>query len=427
MGLAVLAGAAYGGRTLYTRLAAAEGGIPTTAVARGKVDTSIYATGEVIATRSAMLSAPPVGGQLRLLTLRPTGTMVKAGDVVVAFDPSDQQYTVEDQKSQLAEADLSIDKLKADIEVQAAQDEHDLLTARFNVRKGELDVKGNELLSAIEARKRELTLEEARRRLAQLEEDVQSRAKTNSASMAVLVEKRHKAQSAMEQAQRQIEQMTVTSPIDGIVSVAPNSEGQNFFFTGMSFPEYREGDNVGGGRSVAEVLDLGQLEVSAKVSEADNMRLADGQRGDIVIDATQGERLAARVKTIGGMRGARGFFGRTEGPVSKADVRLTLDRPPTSLRPGLSARITIASAPLENVLYVPRQAVFDRNGKPVVFVRKGSRFEAVDVRISTRTQAVAVVENLTEGTEVALSNPEAKPEEAAPAGADAPARMVGMP
>ena len=75
----------------------------------------------------------------------------------------------------LLEANLEIEKLKADSAAQKAQDDVDLLTARFDVRKAELDVQGNELLSAIKARKNELTLEEAKRRLAQLEQDVASR------------------------------------------------------------------------------------------------------------------------------------------------------------------------------------------------------------------------------------------------------------
>ena len=55
------------------------------------------------------------------------------------------------------------------------QDQVDLLTARFGVRRSELEVKRNELLSSIDAKKNELSLEEAKRRLQQLESDIKSR------------------------------------------------------------------------------------------------------------------------------------------------------------------------------------------------------------------------------------------------------------
>ena len=90
------------------------------------------------------LVAPPVGGMLRIVTLVPTGGAVKSGDVVMEFDPADQQYALEQARSELEEAEQDIVKMKADATVQAAQDQVALLTARYDVRRAELDVSGNE-------------------------------------------------------------------------------------------------------------------------------------------------------------------------------------------------------------------------------------------------------------------------------------------
>ena len=83
--------------------------------------------------------------------------------------------------------------MKADGAVQKAQDDVALLTASFDVRRAELDAPATSSSRAIDAKKNVLSLEEARRRLAQLEEDVKSRAATSQASLAVVEEKRHKA------------------------------------------------------------------------------------------------------------------------------------------------------------------------------------------------------------------------------------------
>jgi hypothetical protein len=85
--------------------------------------------------------------------------------------------------------------MAADAAVQKAQDDVALLTAKFDVRRAELDVMGNEFIAAVTAQKNVLSLEEAQRRLAQLNEDVKSRAANNQASMAVAQEKRQKASS----------------------------------------------------------------------------------------------------------------------------------------------------------------------------------------------------------------------------------------
>ena len=185
---------------------------------------------------------------MRLLTLKATGTAVKAGDVVMTFDPSVQENTLEEQRALLREADMEMAQREAEAAVLAAQDKVSLLTTGFDIRKAELDIKGNELLSAIKARQNELTLEEARRQRAQIEEDVRSHATTSQAAMAVAREKRMKAQLAMDQAQRAIDSMSVRAPMDGIISVSANRDGVNFFFNGMTLPEYREGDSVSSGR-----------------------------------------------------------------------------------------------------------------------------------------------------------------------------------
>jgi HlyD family secretion protein len=390
----------------WTRIEPARSTVPTTIVKRGQVDTNVHAIGELRTTKSTLLFAPPAGGQLRLLTLEATGSPIKAGDVVMTFDPSDQENTLEEQRALLREADLEIEKNKADSAAQAAQDEVDLLTAKFDMRKAELDVSANELRSAIDARKNELTLEESRRRLAQLQDDITSHKKTNSAAMAVSMEKRNKAKLAMDAAQRLIAQMTVRAPIDGFVAVRANDEGVNFFYNGMTAPEYRAGDMVSSGRQVAEVLDVAKMELVARVPETDRNRLAAGQPADVHIDHEPTIPRAAHVVNVGGVRMGRWSFA--PGPVRMIDVSLSLDQPLLTARPGLSATVVVNSDPLKNVLYLPRQAVFDQDGKSTVFVKTGAAFDRRPVKISARTDTLVVVDDLPEATEVALADPERK-------------------
>ena len=193
--------------------------VPTAGVARGPLKVTIHATGELRAGRTMTLVTPPVGGMLRVVSMKTTGMPVKSGEVVMEFDPADQEYTLEQAKSELAEAEQEIVKMKADAEVQKAQDDVAMLTARFDVRRAELEASGNELIPAVEAQKNQLSLEEAKRRLAQLEEDVKSRAATNVASLAVVQEKRNKAVMGMQRAQQQIESLVLRAPMDGTVSV----------------------------------------------------------------------------------------------------------------------------------------------------------------------------------------------------------------
>lgn len=376
--------------------------IPTTKVQKGTLELDINTPGELRTPHTSMLVAPSVNGTLQIVHLAKTGTQVKAGDVVVEFDPSEQQYNLEQSRSQLAEAEQQIVKAKADADVKAAEDKVALLKARFDVRRAELEVSRNELVSDIDAKKNLLNLEEAKRRLEQLEQDVNSRAASNTAAIALLGEKRQTAILGMKQAQRSIDNMLVKSPIDGLVSIKENMDSGMTFF-GMTLPEYREGDLVYSGRFLAEVLDLNQMEVLAKVYESDRSNISVGQTAEVRLDAQPVAAVSAKIKTIAGMA-SRNDFG--PNAIGRFDVSFSLARRDNEFRPGTSAEILVRGNQIKDQLYLPSQCVFEKDGKQIVYVKHGTSFEPAEAKVKFRTENRVAVENLPEGTEVALVNPE---------------------
>lgn len=418
---AVVGLAALGTRATLARFRTPEAVIPTTRVQRGDLTLTVHTRGELRPVRTAALMAPSgVGGQLEIVSIAKTGTRVKAGEVAVQFDPSNQQYRLEQARSQLREAEQNIIKARADAAVQAAQDQVALLKAKFDVRRAELDVSKNELVSAIDAKKNDLALEEARRRLAQLEHDVHSRSASNAATIAVQEEKRNKARLDMQQDEQAIEKMSVRAPWDGLVAVGQNWMAYGgIMFTGMTLPDYSAGDQVWGGVNVAEVVDVHQMEIQAKVSENDRALLNVGDPVEVRVSALPGEVFHGKLTNVAGLASREFFFG---GQMRKFDVSVAIDNPSPDLRSGLSADLAIIAGQAKNVLYLPREAVFDKGGKRVVYVKNAGAYLPQDVKVSQQTEAYAAVEGLKEGSEVALVNPE-KPREAS----NAPPVVPGAP
>jgi HlyD family secretion protein len=383
--------------------------VPSARVTKGPLKLTVHATGDLRAGRTVALVAPAIGGGvLRIVKLVPTGVGVKKDEPVMEFDPADQQYALDQAKSELAEAEQEIVKMKADAAVQKAQDDVALLTAKFDVRRGELDVTGNEFIAPMDAKKNQLSLEEARRRLAQLEEDVKSRADTNKASLQVVEEKRTKAALAMQRAQQMMDSLVLRAPVDGVVSLKENRDAAGGMFYGQVLPEYREGDQVWPGRAVADVIESGRMEVRAKIDENDRGNLTAGQQASVFVDALPGETFTARVGALSGLASRAGFFDSAS--VSRLfDVTFQFDKTDPRLRAGSSARLVIEGKELSEVLHVPRQAVFARAGKNHVFVKTGERFEQREVKVTQRTESRVVVEGLTEGVEIALIDPNARP------------------
>ncbi len=393
--------------------------VPTAKVVRGPLKLTVYATGELRAGRTMNMMAPPAGGSLRIVKLLPTGTAVSKDDVVMEFDPADQIFAVEQAKSDLAEAEQQIVKMKADTAVQASQDKLNMLTARYDVRRGELDTAGNEFVGAIDAQKNALNLEEARRRLQQLEQDAGSRTATTSAALAVVEERRNKAQMAMQRAQSIIDNLAVKAPIDGVVSVKENRDGQFFFFSGMVLPQYREGDTTFSGRNIADIVENGKMEVRAKVTETDRDNLKTGQKATVQIDALPGRTFTAKVGALSG-GASRGNFFETSA-VRQFDIGLELAERDPRMRAGSSLRVVIDGQELSSALHVPRQAVFEQNGKNYVFLAIGERFDRRDVKVVNRTESRAVISGLNEGDVIALVDPDVATQKSKSSGGPLPA------
>jgi multidrug efflux pump subunit AcrA (membrane-fusion protein) len=383
----------------------AEADVPTAAVQKGDLQVKVVTTGQIKSTDTRVLSAPPVGGgTLQIVELARTGTHVHAGDVVLRFDPSEQEYNLAQNRSDLAQAEEEINKARADAAVQVSQDQLALLKDKFAVRRAELDVSKNELVSEIDAKKNLLALDEAKRALAQLEQDIKSHAAANEASIALSEEKKNKARLAMEQAQENIQKMTVRSTIEGLIVVQGNRDSMGgIFFGGMTLPDYQVGDQARPGSPIAEAIDMSQLEVSVQAKETDRSLLSADLPAEVRVSALPSEYFPATVKNIAGAS-AHEFWD--DNPQRTFEVALRLAHPDLRLRPGYAARVTILGSQMNGVLSVPREAIFDEGGKSIVYLKQGGSFERQEVKVRAFTEGRAVVEGLSVGNQVALVNPE---------------------
>ncbi len=383
-----------------------DNGVPLAQVERGDLDLKVYATGELRATQAIVLTAPSVaGGALQITRLLRTGTPVKKGDIVFDFDPAEQRYKLEQSQSELLQAEQEIVKAKADAAVQAAQDKVALLKARFEKRRAELEVQKNELVSVIDARKNDLALKQAEAVLVKLKQDVESHTASGRATTLLAQEKDHKAKLAMDQARQNIQKMLVPAPMDGLVAIERNVNAMGeMSWRGMSLPDYRAGDQVQPGSAIAQVLDAAGMELKAKVGEQERGNVDVGKSADVEFDALPGQIFRGTVKAVGGMSMREFWEANTEG---KFEITIQLSTEDTRLRPGLTANLVILGEKRKNVFQIPRQAVFMKDGKRIVYVKNGKGFEERSVKIPYETESRVVVEGLRGDNQVALLDPTA--------------------
>jgi HlyD family secretion protein len=388
--------------------------IPLARIKRGDIEIQARAMGELRASHSMMLSAPSLGGDaLQLTHIVHTGQSVKKGDVVFEFDTSEQLYKLEQNRSELQQAEQEITKAQADAAVLAAQDQVTLLKDRYSVRRAELDVQKNELVSKIDGEKNELALAQAKRVLAEQEKDVESHKASGQAATYLAQEKYNKAKLGMDQAQQNLEKMRVTAPMDGLVSIQKNVNVMGgIMFTGMFLPDYREGDQVESGASIAQVVDPQGLDLTSKISEQDRSNVSVGQPVQVVFDALPGRVFHGTVKSVGGMSERQFFTANTSG---NFDVSIQLANEDPRLRSGFTAQIVFLGGVKKKVLYLPRVAIFLKDGKHIVYVKKGNGYEQREVQIQSQNESRAAVEGVEQGGIVAMVDPTAPRKTTGPA------------
>ena len=379
--------------------------VPTAIVTRGSITLTVHLKGELRATRQTNVTAPAVGGALRILSLVETGTRVAKDDPIMEFDPADQQFALEQAESELLEAEQEIIKRRAEIKVQEAADKVGLLTAEFDVRRAALDAAVDvDLISSNDHKVRQAEVQEATRNLERLKRDVASRSQTSQAGLAVLEEKKNRANMSAMRARQSMDNLVLRAPTDGVLSVRENMDAAMMgggFYPGMSMPAYRVGDTVSSGRPVLDVLDLSGMEIRASVNEQERANVAAGQTARIEADAIPGLTPKARVLAVAGL----GRADNRQGPLRQFDVTLELPDPDPRLKPGTTVRVVVQGGTVDKVLLMPRQALFEIDGKAAVYIRSGDAFISRQVKVLHRTEGQVAIEGVDEGVEVALVDP----------------------
>jgi HlyD family secretion protein len=372
--------------------------LPVTLVKRGDVTITVSARGEMQGGNSDMLNAPMIAGaDLTITSLRTPGELVSEGDVVVEFDTTEQEFKLKEAEADLAEAEQQVEQAKADAQAKEEENRYALIQAKSDVVIAELETRRNPIMAAIVARQHTLALEAARDKLRQLEQDLASRQATTQAGVAIQEAARTKATVAAATARRNIDSMILKAHASGYVNIQQNQSG-NFMFWGMKLPIFQVGDNVRSGMAVAQIPDLKNWEVVAKIGELDRGHLAPGQKVSIAVVALAGKLFSGHVKEMGG----------TTGPPwdRHFDCKIALEEGSPELRPGMSTRIVITTGLIQNALWVPSQALFESDGRSFVYKQEAAGFVPHDVKLVERSESQVVLAGLNEGQIVALANPD---------------------
>jgi multidrug efflux pump subunit AcrA (membrane-fusion protein) len=397
LGLIAAAGVTLG----VVRFSRAVPAIPTATVQLGEFVETVQFRGHVIAEKSVLLKVPSVTGDIQIIKLARTGTVVKKGDVVAQFDTSKLLDTLNTRRSDMKQAEAEIGQERAKARLLEEQDRTDLLKARYDVERAKLDVSQQEILSPIDGAEKKLALADAEQKFREVEAKQKSDQVSSQSVINGKVQTRAKALADVSRAEADIASLTLRAPTEGSVTLYPNWRAGGFSYD--SPPEFRPGDRAWNGATIAELPDFSTLQVSTRIDEVDRGRIQLRQTATIRVDAVPDREFQAHIAQISAL--AKTDFS-TWPPPRNFDVTLQLDAKDPRLRPGMSGTGHIAVNRVPRSMLVPAAAVFSHAGTPLVYILSGSKFVPRPVVVGFRNdEQCALLSGVVAGEKVALIDP----------------------
>jgi HlyD family secretion protein len=370
---------------------------PATALARrGEFVVDIATTGQVEAVHSRVVSRRRVGqswNAAQIVQLAPEGSVVKEGDFLAQLDMAETTQQLEETRNTLLNARAELSRQTAESAARRAELESAVLTAQYSHEQARLRTEAMKFEAEVRRREQELELKKSELSLQEAKDRLE-------AQQVIAQAEREKAEFAVRQAQLQVTQaeealaaMTITAPEPGLVVYKSFRQGK-----------IKVGDQAWPGMDLIELPDLSQMQVRTRVNEVDVRQVAADQEVTVRVDALSGQEFAGKVTRVAAL-------ARTEGDakVKVFDVDVLLTGPAGELRPGMTAQCRIVVERKADVVTVPLEAVFERDGQSVVFVVPGDG-RPVPVKIGARSDDfVEIASGLSGGEAVALRDPEQRP------------------
>jgi multidrug efflux pump subunit AcrA (membrane-fusion protein) len=375
--------------------------LPTVEVRKGEFVDALEIRGDIKPRKSVVLAAPMRAGELQIVKLAKNGTTVKAGDIVIEFDGSTLRRTMQEKQSELKQAEAEIEQAMAQGRITKEQNATELMKATYNIDRAKLDVQRGDTVSRIETEQAKLVLGDTEQRLRELEAKLNSDETSTEADLSSKRRKREKALFDLKRAEYGLQRLQVKAPVDGMVNILPNYRSGGPF--GGGEVEFREGDRAWPGAAIIELPDLSSVHVIARLDETDRGRLNAGQEATIRIQAIPDREFKAKIDGISVL--ARADYS-TWPPTRLFELDLLLVEVDPKIRPGMSAVARIAIDRVPDVVLVPSETVFQRDGYPVVYRLDGSDFveERVEVERRGREQTI-IAAGVEPGDHIATRKP----------------------
>jgi len=385
------------GAWLMARDTATEDNSVVARVKKGEFKVTVTTSGELRATKFVRITAPPNAQaaqqwQMKISSLVPEGTVVKAGDVVAELDRSAIAARLTEVTTSLTKAQAQFEQAELDSTLNLSKAREEIKTMELGLEEKRLAKEQAVYEAPTVKRQAEIDYEKAQRALEQAKKDYVTKTEQAKAKMREVGAERDRYANQVKVVQDVMQGFTIRAPGSGMVIYEKEWNGK----------KRTVGSQIGAWEpTVATLPDLSAMESQTYVNEIDIRKIAIGQKVDITLDSDPTKKFSGTVTQVANVGEQR---PNTDAKVF--EVHVLLANPDTTLRPGMTTSNKILTATVANAMYVPIEAITADSATSIVYKRNGSRVTKQEVETGTMSDdEVVILQGLAEGDRVLLTPP----------------------
>jgi HlyD family secretion protein len=342
------------------------------------------------------VQAPDSGHGMTLTFLPPPGLQVKEGQTIAQIDAQNVLDHVADVEAMVAQSELDMRRLKAQLDAETEAIEQRVRVARANLEKAQQDLRAAAVKNKIDQELLKLAVDEmqawydeARRQIPLTAERQQAAIQLQEISNGY--QRRH-----LDRHKHDVDSFTVKASMAGLVVMKP-------IYRNGEQGQVQVGDQVSPGQLFMRIVDLSAMELQSSINQTDTELVHIGQPATVRFDAYPDLMLKGKVTAVGSLAsGGR----RVNYYIRRIPVRIAIEGADPRVIPDSSASADVVIGEIADSIIVPREAIVEEDGKPTVWVRHEGAFQARAVEIGKHTTTeAAILSGLEAGDEVALERP----------------------